>query len=203
MSDIKPKVMVVGVTGGIACGKSEVGRILQKVGFAVCDADLVAHALMTKGNLPYHQIVDHFGESILTEAGEISRPILGNIIFKNPGEREELNRLIHPAVREALMKWISEVRSEERCAAVLIPLLYESGMQTLDFDGVICVSSSDDAVFQRLEKRGLNREEAENRIRSQMPLAEKEKRADYVIPNIGTLGELDEVVRETVRTLSS
>ncbi len=127
-------VVAVGVTGGIACGKSEVGRILDNMGFAVCDADRIAHDLMEKGTPVFSQVVDHFGTSILAENGEISRPILGKIVFENPAQREVLNGLVHPAVRESLAGWIDQMRSEGQRSAVLVPLLFESGMQDLDWD---------------------------------------------------------------------
>ena len=201
MSDSERNGLTLAITGGIACGKSEVGRILEIQKFAVCDADRVAHELMNKGTSVFEQVVECFGSQILSNAGEISRPILGKIIFKNPDKRESLNRLVHPAVREALKQWMAEKRRAGGNAAVLIPLLFESGMQDLQFDAVWCVSSRESEIFQRLEKRGLGREEAENRVHSQMPLSEKEKRADYVVPNIGTLGELEMVVQQAVHAM--
>ena len=201
MSDIKRNVIVIGVTGGIACGKSEVGRILEELNFVVCDADRLAHKLMSKGTAVYRRVVDQFGPKILLDEEEISRPILGKIIFDSPEQRAILNGLVHPAVRDALTKWIKEKRSLGQHAAVLIPLLYESGMEDLDLDAVICVSSSETDIFQRLKNRGLNREEAEKRVHSQLPLVEKEKQADYVVPNEGTLGELELATRKTVQAI--
>jgi dephospho-CoA kinase len=201
MPDYKPNAIVIGVTGGIACGKTEVGRILEKMGFLVCDADSIAHELMKKGTPVYRQIVDFFGENILTDEGEVFRPALGKIVFDNPEQRDVLNRLVHPAVRNFITDWIEKKRSAGQQAAVLLPLLFESGMQDLDWDAVICVSSSEDAVFQRLENRGLNSEEAEKRIRSQMPLVEKERLADYVVSNDGTLGELELATRKIVQVI--
>ncbi|MDF7825269.1 dephospho-CoA kinase [Pontiellaceae bacterium B12227] len=198
MSGLKRNAIVIGITGGIACGKSEVGRILEEMAFSVCDADCVAHALMDKGSAVFRKVVDHFGEQILTEEGEISRPVLGKIVFEDPQQLEQLNALVHPAVRAVLSKWIEEMRARGKPSAILLPLLYESGMQNLKWDAVVCVSSPENDVFQRLEKRGLSPEEAEMRVRSQMPLAEKESRSDYVLPNIGTLGELKLAVRKTV-----
>jgi dephospho-CoA kinase len=198
MSDIRRNAIVIGITGGIACGKSEVGRILGDMGFAVCDADRIAHGLMRKGMPVFLQVAKHFGTRILADDGEIARPILGEIVFEDSMQREKLNALVHPAVREALSDWISEKRSAGTNAAVLVPLLFETGMDSLDWDAVLCVSSSEEQVFQRLEKRGLDRAGAEQRIRSQMPLAEKEKQADWVVPNLGTLNELEAAVRQAV-----
>lgn len=201
MSDSNLKVIVLGITGGIACGKSEVGRILEEMGFMVCDADRVAHALMDKGSTVFHEVVNRFGEQILTENGDISRPVLGKIVFEDSKKRVLLNGLVHPAVRRELVKWMNEMRVEGKSSAVLLPLLFESGMQQLDWDAVVCVSSPENDVFQRLEKRGLRQEEAEQRVSSQMPLAEKERLADHVLPNVGTLGELKLAVRNTVNAI--
>jgi len=190
--------VVLAVTGGIACGKSEVGRILNTMGFAVCDADRVAHDLMKKGTPVYQQVVEFFGTHILSDDEEISRPILGKDVFENLEKRETLNRLLHPVVQEYLKHWIADVRLKNQRAAVLVPLLFESKMESLEWDAIICVSSSEQQVFQRLEKRGFGRKEAGLRIDSQMPLEEKEARSDYVIRNIGSLAELEESTRETV-----
>lgn len=201
MSNNRRNVVVLGVTGGIACGKSEVGRILGEMGFAVCDADRVAHKLIAKGSPVFEQVVAHFGADILTQSGEISRPILGKIVFEDPAQRDVLNTLVHPAVRKALVEWVDQMRTGGQCAAALVPLLYESGMQNLDWDAVLCVSSRSEEIFKRLESRGLSREEAERRMDSQMPLVKKEKLADYVIPNHGTLGELERATRDAVEAL--
>lgn len=201
MSENERNVIILGVTGGIACGKSEVGRILNDMGFAVCDADRVAHDLMKKGTPVFTQVVDHFGVKVLLNKGEISRPELGAIIFKDPAQREILNQIVHPAVRETLEQWIFEKQKTGKNAAVLIPLLFESGMQNLGWDAVLCVSSHKKDVFQRLEKRGLNRDEAEKRVCSQMPLSKKETLADYVVPNVGTRGELELATRKIVQAI--
>lgn len=195
--------VVLAITGGIACGKSEVGRILEGLGFAVCDADHVAHELMKKGSRVYQQVVDFFGRHILSTNGEISRPTLGKDVFENPEKREELNRLVHPAVQERLKQWVADVRLKNQNAAVLVPLLFESKMESLEWDAIICVSSSEQQILERLEKRGCGRKEAGQRINAQMPLEEKEKRSDHVIQNIGSLGELEQSTRATVNRISA
>ncbi len=199
MPNFKRTALILGITGGIACGKSEVGRILGEMGFAVCDADLLAHGLMKKGTPVFQRVVDHFGPQILSADGEISRPVLGKIVFEDPAQREQLNRLVHPAVQKALAEWIKDQRVSGSPGAVLVPLLFESGMDELEWDAVLCVSSSEELVFQRLNKRGLDRIEAQARIESQMPLNEKERLADWVVPNQGTLKELEEATRQAVK----
>lgn len=192
---------ILAVTGGIACGKSEVGRILETMGFAVCDADHLAHDLMKKGTPVYQEVVDFFGTHILSADKEIARPALGKDVFENPEKLKTLNRLVHPAVQERLQHWIADARLNNRNAAVLVPLLFESGMDALDWDAIICVSSSEQQIFERLKSRGCGRKEAGQRMASQLPLEEKEKRSDHVIQNFGSLGELEQATRETVNTI--
>lgn len=195
--------LVLGITGGIACGKSEVGRFLGEMGFAVCDADHLAHDLMKKETPVYRQVIDHFGIHILSHDGEIARPILGKIVFENSTERNALNGIVHPAVRERLADWIAEKRCRGERAAGLVPLLFESGMETLDWDAVLCVTSPEKQILQRLEDRGIGFDEAGLRIRAQMPLAEKEHLADVVVPNLGTLEELKESIRIVVENVGA
>ncbi|HSR87454.1 MAG TPA: dephospho-CoA kinase [Pontiella sp.] len=202
MSDIERNAIVIGVTGGIACGKSEVGRILEGMGYCTCDADQVAHGLMAKGTEIFKDIVAFFGERILSDDGEICRSTLGSIVFENAEKREQLNALVHPAVRSEIERWISERRDRGDNGAVQIPLLFESGMNELDWDGIICVSASDELVLERLRSRGMDKDAAMKRIRSQMPLAEKERLSDCIIRNLGSLQELEGATRQAVESLS-
>lgn len=201
MSNQNRIAVVLGITGGIACGKSAAGRMLELMGFKVCDADAVAHDLMKKGTPVFVQVADLFGNSILSDDGEISRPALGSIVFNDPDRLRQLNQLVHPAVRDYLEHWIAERRRAEERAAILIPLLFESGMQDMDWDATLCIASSEEEVITRLSARGLTREESIKRISSQMPTAEKEKLAGYTVPNHGTPGELEEALRTTVAAI--
>jgi dephospho-CoA kinase len=181
--------ITLGITGGIACGKTETGRILSAEGFKVLDSDFLAHELMQKGRPVYEKVIERFGDSILAEDGEIDRAKLGEKVFADPQAREALNRLVHPAVIKAAQEWIEECRASQEDAAVLVPLLFEAGW-TDGWDAVICVTAPEEQVFQRLEKRGLSKDEAQKRIAAQMPLAEKAARSDFVIENSGTLESL-------------
>ncbi len=201
MTKSERNAVVFAITGGIACGKSEVGRIVESMGFKVCDADRVAHGLMTKGSPVFQRVLAAFGETILAENGEISRPLLGKMVFERPDKLRLLNQLVHPAVRDELAKWISERRALGEHGAIQIPLLFESGMETLDWDAVVCVSSAESQVLARLERRGLGHADALKRIEVQMPLADKERRSDGVIRNLGTLQELEEATRAAVNSL--
>ena len=177
--------IILGITGGIACGKTETGRILSSEGFKVLDSDFLAHELMGKGRPVYGKVIDCFGGSILDESGEIDRAKLGAKVFSDPQARETLNRLVHPAVIQAAADWIRECRAAQEDAAVLVPLLFEAGW-TEGWDAVICVTAPEEQVFRRLEKRGISNSEAGKRIAAQMPQPEKAARADFIIENGGT-----------------
>ncbi|MBT8042937.1 MAG: dephospho-CoA kinase [Pontiella sp.] len=199
MSDTQRNTLVIGLTGGIACGKSIAGKILESLGFDVCDSDVIAHDLMAQGTGVYRRVVEHFGERILSGTGEIDRAVLGQIVFNHPEQLEKLNGLVHPAVRDTLAAWISEKRETQQNAAVQIPLLFESGMDSLDWDAVFCISATEDEVLRRLKARGLSAAEAMQRIQAQMPLKEKEKRSDCIIPNDGTLKDFTEAIEQAVQ----
>jgi len=188
--------IILALTGGIACGKSEAGRILAKEGFSVLDTDILAHEVMTAGSPVFEKVLERFGTSIVGTDGEIDRAELGKIVFGDPPAREAINRLVHPAVIEAAEKW---EKSRVGDAAVLIPLLFEAGWTT-GWDAIICISADEQCVFQRLEKRGLSEEDARKRIAAQMPLREKEKRSDFILKNNETL---DALRNETLAVLDA
>lgn len=180
-----PRAIILGITGGIACGKTKTGRILSAEGFKVLDSDFLAHELMGKGRPVYEKVVECFGRAILDADEEIDRAKLGKNIFADPQAREALNRLVHPAVIEAAQEWLKDCREAREDAAVLVPLLFEAGW-TAGWDAVICVTAPEEQVFQRLEKRGILKDEACRRIAAQLPQAAKASQADFVIENGGT-----------------
>ncbi len=182
------------ITGGIACGKSEVGRIFESMGIPVCDSDLVAHQLMLPESPVYSAIVEFFGERILNEDKTINRIVLGGIVFSDENALKKLNSLIHPAVRSSIEHWI---RAQSGLCAVMIPLLFEVGWEDL-CDTTICVASSEEKMVERIICRGFSEAESQARIRSQMAVNEKISKSDYVIWNDGTFADLrgtaDEIV---------
>lgn len=191
--------VIIAVTGGIACGKSETGRVLSEQGFTVLDTDLLAHELMKRGRPLFEKVVARFGGPVVGENGEINRKVLGGIVFSDDEAREELNALVHPVVIDETERWIKRQTAD---VAVLIPLLYETGWVD-GWDAVICVSSTDEQIVQRLRGRGLNEAEARGRISAQMPLEEKEQQADFVIVNNETLNELRSQVIQTAVAVQS
>lgn len=192
-----PQSLILGITGGIACGKTETGRILSSEGFKVLDSDFVAHGLMRQGRSIYAAVVGCFGDEILAADGEIDRVKLGKKVFADSTARGALNRLVHPAVITAAQKWMAERRETQEDAAVLVPLLFEAGW-TKGWDAVICVTAPEDQVFQRLEERGMSKEEAQKRIAAQMPLPEKAARSDFVFENGRTLEALRDRIIDVI-----
>ncbi len=180
--------IVIGVTGGIACGKSEVGRFLVQEGFCVLDADQVAHEVLER--VPVRDaVVKSFGTEILAMDGKINRSRLSAVVFNKSSQREELNRLVHPSIQKIIAHWVDVRRNAREEAAVLMPLLFEIGM-VQGWDAIVCIAMEKMRVFQQLEKRGLAESEAKKWIAAQMPLEKKMKRSDFVIENNGSLETL-------------
>ena len=190
----KIRPMAIGLTGGIACGKSEVGRLLAREGAAVLDTDAVARELQKPGRPVFRAIVRRFGRGILDRRGQLDRRRLAQRVFAQPKERKALERLVHPAVLAVMERWLRARRREKNPAVVIVPLLYEVGL-TEPWDVVVCVTASPGRVMTRLKARGLTVAEARARLAAQMPPAEKARRADYVIRNNGSLDDLAKRVR--------
>lgn len=177
----------IAVTGGIACGKSTLARCWGEQGVSVCDADGVAHAVMAPGAEAFEGVVAAFGRSVLGADGCIDRAALGKRIFADAGQRELLNRLVHPAVRERCLGWLAGLDPASVAATLVVPLLYEAGFDGDGWDAVVCVTALPAVQVARLTARGLTEEDAVLRIGAQMPVREKERRADFVVVNNGSM----------------
>ncbi len=186
------------LTGGIACGKSTLAEGLRARGWHVIDTDRIAHEIMRPGTPTWKNVVDAFGPSILQPDKSIDRKVLGRLVFADPLLRAKLNEISHPAVRSA---WQGEVANRVRThpaqiLAVMIPLLYECALETY-FRAVWCVGASRATQHERLCLRGLTALEADQRLASQLPVAEKMARADIAFWGEGTpaslLRQLDEI----------
>ncbi|MGE5654531.1 MAG: dephospho-CoA kinase [Bacillota bacterium] len=198
------RVPVIGLTGGIASGKSTVVNVLRALGAYIIDADEIVHQVQRKGQRAWQAIVEHFGSSVVTESGELDRRALGEIIFSNPVERECLNRIVHPIVIEEIERQLEEAASDGRhCGIVVdVPLLYEAGMEKM-FDQVWVVSVSEDSQLVRLMARNdIDRQAALARIRAQMPIGTKTSLADRVIDNDGTVGHTRAQIEDLWREIT-
>jgi dephospho-CoA kinase len=193
--------MRVGLTGGIASGKSTVSAIFAQLGAVVIDSDKLAREVVAKGTPGLDRVVEAFGPEVLTEDGELDRPKVGGIVFADEEKRRLLEGIIHPLVR----KRSSELAAEAGPDVLVvhdIPLLAEAGLAEA-FDAVIVVDAPDDIQVERmLRDRGWTREDAESRIAAQATREERLAIATYVIENKGTLEDLRARVDEVYRELS-
>ncbi|PFU69186.1 dephospho-CoA kinase [Bacillus thuringiensis] len=180
--------VVIGLTGGIASGKSTVSEMFRELSIPVIDADVIAREVVEQGKPAYNKIVEVFGAEVLQQDGELDRPRLGSIVFYNEEKRLQLNKIVHPAVREEMNRKKEMYIKEGMQAVVLdIPLLFESKLTSL-VDRILVVAVKPHTQLERLMKRNnFSEEEATARIQSQMPLEEKVKNADEVINNDGTI----------------
>jgi dephospho-CoA kinase len=177
-------MLIIGVTGGIACGKSTVLAMLAECGAGVISADRIAHRLLWRSSPCFSRVVNIFGDQILTR-GRINRQQLGTIIFRDEQRRRQLEAILHPAVKEVIEArcryWASHQRY--RIVAVEIPLLFEAGWESM-VDRILVVRVSPAEQERRVvDSLHLTPAEARRRIRAQMPIDAKVERADAVIDN--------------------
>ncbi|WP_027339347.1 dephospho-CoA kinase [Halonatronum saccharophilum] len=188
--------MRIGLTGGIATGKSSVADILKDLGAYVVDADKLAHRLMSKGQILWEKVVKEFGQGVLDSKGEIDRGTLGEVIFSDPKKKEVLDNLVHPVIVEAIKSKVKKIEGESKLVVAEVPLLFEVGMQDF-FDEILVVWVEEQIQLMRLMKRNsLTYDEAKKRIGSQMNLEDKVKKADYIIENNGDYKDLKNKIFE-------
>jgi len=185
-------VIRVGLTGGIACGKSTVAKMFEAMGARLIHADAVAHELYAPGQPVYQEVVKLFGPEIVKEDGQIDRARLGAIAF-GQGRIEELNRIVHPAVIRRQEQLMNEITAREPNAVVIVEaaLIYEAGVRNRFAKVIVVTCRPDQKVTRYAQRTGISevaaRAEVERRSRAQLPDAEKIRRADYVIDNSGPL----------------
>lgn len=179
---------VLGLTGGIASGKSTVSRLFQENNNLVIDADNVSREVVKPGTIGLEKIVNSFGKSILLEDGSLDRKKLGAIIFGNSVKREQLNTILQGEIRQNIECQIEEAKTKKIPLVVVdVPLLYEANYDRL-MDKIMVVYVPESIQLTRLMKRNdLTKDEALSRIQSQMPIEEKKAKADWVIDNSGTI----------------
>ena len=193
--------MIIGLTGSIASGKSTVSQLLKEKGYAIIDADIVARLVVEPGSNTLKEITNQFGSEVLHADGTLNREALGTMIFHNPVKRKQLNELMHPAIRNEMIKQRDELKNQGLETIIMdIPLLFESRLQHF-VEKILVVSVSEEIQLERLIKRNsLSKEEAEIRIKSQLPVSEKEKGSDAVIYNNGSIEEskiqLERILKE-------
>ncbi len=190
---------IIGLTGGIASGKSTVSNMFAKRGFTIVDADLAARVAVQPGEEAYEQIVKQFGREILLEDGTINRPELGSIIFNDEQKRKLLNQIVHPATRQKMFAWKDEAIDKGKQTIIYdIPLLYESNLTHLVEKTIVVYVDEETQLRRLMERNDLSEKEARARIDSQLPLREKVNLADAVIDNNGSIKETEGQVEEII-----
>jgi dephospho-CoA kinase len=177
----------IALTGGIACGKSELAGCLSDLGCDVLDTDAVVHALEAPGGAAVPLLVEAFGAVVRDAAGGIDRRQLGARVFADQAARQRLNAIVHPLVRKELRRWLAE--GGDRPKVAVIPLLFEVGWEG-DWDAIVCVACSEVEQRRRLQARGLSADEAQARLAAQMPQDEKIRRSGRTVWNDGTREDL-------------
>ncbi len=186
---------IIGLTGGIACGKSTVSGMLAKLGVPIVDADAISHALTQANGEALPLLFQTFGEGIRHPDGTLDRKALSAIVFAHPDKRQTLNALMHPLIEAKMKDQIDRCRQMQSSIVVLdVPLLFEANMTHL-VDKIVCVSASKETQIERIALRdGLHRDDAVRRIESQWDHATKEARSDVVLSTEGSLTELENTI---------
>jgi dephospho-CoA kinase len=193
---------IIGLTGGIASGKSTVSKFFKDEGIPVIDTDQIAHDLLQKGTSVYDEIIHHFSKDILLTDQSINRKKLGQIIFANKGMRDLLNSIVHPQVYKMVDLELERYTELETPFVVVdVPLLYETGFEE-QCDAVIVVYTSLEQQISRLVSRDMiDQTYAEMKINAQMPLSEKAEKATYVIDNSFSILETKKAFLEILQKL--
>jgi dephospho-CoA kinase len=194
--------VIYGLTGGIATGKSTVSEMLIKKGFVVIDADKIARSVVEPNTEGFNEIVSTFGTSILNDSGELDRKKLGDLVFNNKVHLAKLNAITHPRIKEVIKSEILKYQSNGvRTLFLDIPLLFEGDWHLFSEKNILVYASFDIQVARLMKRNNFTYDETIARIRSQMPIDEKKKLANFVIYNEGTLEELETQVMEVIRNL--
>jgi dephospho-CoA kinase len=192
----------LGLTGGIASGKSTVGSMLRKLGLTVLDADSIAHELIETGEPAYQEVVREFGPTILNADQRISRAALAKIVFADPAKLARLNAIVHPRVEERLLVEFEKLQRHAAPAVAFVEaaLIIEAGLDK-KLDGVVVVWCEQQQQLERLLARGLSEDEARRRINSQLPIEEKLLRATEKIDCSGSLAHARQQVEDLATKL--
>jgi dephospho-CoA kinase len=199
---VPDRVRRVALTGGIATGKSSVRKHFEELGVPTIDADVVARRVVVPGTPELAAVAARFGPEVLDDAGALDRHRLADIVFKDPAARRDLEGIIHPAVRRETERWFRSLDGSGHPVAIAdIPLLYEVGRDR-DFDETIVAACDAETQLRRLmERNGMSEPDARRRLAAQLPIAEKVRRADYVIRTDGTFEDTNRQVEEVYRRL--
>ena len=190
----------VGLTGGVACGKSTVANMFAKLGAQIVDADAIAHELYRPGEAVYQELINHFGQEIIKVSGDLDRARLASIVFDG-GRVDELNKIVHPAVIKRQEQWMREISEKDPYAVAMVEaaLIFEAGVKER-FDKIIVVTCKPAQKISRFAQRtgmpeALARADVERRNKAQISDEDKARRADYVIDNSASQDETSHQVQ--------
>ena len=196
------RAFLLGVTGGIATGKTVVAEMIEKFGAHTIDFDVLSRTVVEPGKPAWTEIVAHFGEHILNKDRLIDRKKLADIVFENKEQRDRLERLVHPRIAEEFAALVAEYTSRKPEAVVqaVVPLLFEADMQHV-FDRVLVVYAPEKVQIERLMNRaGIDRQSASAMVASQLPIESKKNLGDFLVDNSGSLddtrAQIEDVWRE-------
>jgi dephospho-CoA kinase len=192
----------VGLTGGIATGKSVVRAQLERLGVPTIDADVIARDVVAPGTPGLAAILDRFGQGVLDKDGTLDRGKLGSIVFADEKARRDLEQIVHPAVKAAIDAWLDSLNETHNVAVAVIPLLYDPGRER-DFDVIITTACGSDEQLRRVMARDfLSELQAKQRIAAQLSTEEKVRRADFAIWTDGTHEDTKRRVVEVLEKLA-
>jgi len=191
--------LLIGLTGGIGCGKSSVLKIFRQLGIQTISADEIVQHLLKDTDVR-QRIRQIFGDQVFTPTGEVDKAKLATRIFSNKSDRKALEAILHPMVFETIIQ--KHRQMPDKILIAEVPLLFETGSQDL-FDKIIVVKAPLYAIKARLKKRGMTEQDIEARLKSQMDLKRKLAKADYVIDNSQDLGETGKQVKNILASIKS
>ena len=188
--------MIIGLTGGIASGKSTVSALFVSKGARLVDADVIAREVMLPGHEVLAAAVKQFGSEILSPDGTLNRGKLGDIVFQDPAALQALNNLTHPAIRREIKERMYSMEEEDpkKLTIVDIPLLFESGLENVFHEILVVYVPREVQIARLMERNGLSLEQAEARLNAQMDIEAKRNKADYIIDNSGELAHTEQQV---------
>lgn len=194
---------VIGLTGGIATGKSTASILLKEIGHTIIDADIIAREVVEPGNIAHGQIVEAFGREVLNQDGTIDRKKLGGVVFSRYEKLTELNEIVHPQVRIKVKALIMKYREEGKSVVFFdCPLIFESRMESF-VDDIWLIYADESTQLKRLQARDhISEHDALMRIKAQMPIEEKRRLATVVIDNTQTMSELRMQLVELLKGIS-
>jgi dephospho-CoA kinase len=197
-------MLVVGLTGGIASGKTTVSRMVAEAGVPVICADELAREAVEPGSPALEEIRREFGPDVIDSSGRLDRTRMAEVVFQDPAKRAVLESIIHPRVAQAQKNILEDLkRSGHALAVVDVPLLYEKGWDK--YCDVVLVAYVPPGLQERrlMQRDNMSREEARSRLAAQMPIAEKKKRADLVVDNTGTIAETRQQMAAILKELEA